>query len=442
MNKATLLKIACIHFAFCAATAIAAPAQVLTTLHSFTGYPREGAGPDSALARGSDGNFYGTTGGGGDNCAPVGCGTIFKMTPGGTETTLYSFCAGYPESCTDGHDPYGTLAQAADGDFYGITSSGGTGADNAGTVFKITPSGTLTTLYSFCTQSNCTDGRYPSAMVQGRDGNFYGTTSSGGSSNCTDGCGTIFKITPSGSLTTLYRFCSQSQGNCPDGYNAWGLMQATDGNFYGATGHGGAGNHCSDLGCGTIFKINPSGAFTTLYSFCIQTGCPDGESPNGELLQADDGNFYGTTADGGANDVGDCAEFGCGTVFKITPSGTLTTLYSFCSENNCADGWTPTAGLVQATDGNFYGTTYAGGISAYCNGCGTLFKITPSGTLTTLYNFCSRSGCTDGQQPDAGLLLAPGGNFYGSTIDGGTSNDGTVFRFTVLRECSVCANVE
>ncbi len=443
MNKATLLKIACILFAFCATTAIVSPAQTLTTLHSFAGY--DGAGMDSAVTRGSDGNFYGTTSGGGAYC-PHGCGTVFEMTPGGNLTTLYSFCPDYPYSCADGLDPYGALVQGPDGNFYGTTSSGGTGADNAGTVFKITTSGALTTLYSFCSQPNCIDGRYAGPVVQGADGNFYGTTSSGGFANCTDGCGTIFKITPSGTLTTLYRFCAQS--NCPDGYNPWGLMQARDGNFYGVTGHGGAsGNSCAEFGCGTIFKITPSGTLTTLYSFCPNGGCrleaPDGQAPNGQLLQANDGNFYGTTAEGGANQFHDCAEFGCGTVFEITPSGTLTTLYSFCSENNCADGWSPTAALAQATDGNFYGTTYAGGTSTYCDfGCGSIFKITPSGILTTLYSFCSRSGCSDGQQPDAVLVPAPNGNFYGSTGGGGTSNDGTVFRFTLPRTCAACPNVE
>ncbi len=408
---------------------------MLTTLHSFTGYPFDGAGLDSAVARGSDGNYYGTTGAGGDNCSPSGCGTVFKITPDGTEATLYSFCS--QPNCTDGVDPYGALVQAPDGNFYGTTSSGGSGADDAGTVFKITSSGTLTTLYSFCSQNNCVDGRYPNGVVLATDGNFYGTTSTGGANpGCIgDGCGTIFKITPSGTLTTLYSFCSQNN-NCPDGYNPWGLIQAADGNFYGATGHGGAsGNNCDGLGCGTIFKITPSGTLTTLYNFCTQTGCPDGEFPNGELVQARDGNFYGTTPQGGAN----CPDNGtCGTVFKITPSGNLTTLYSFCSLSRCADGAYPTAPPVQATDGNFYGTTYGGGADL----SGTVFKITPNGALTTLYSFCPARGCADGLFPDAALVQAPDGNFYGATDEGGTSNYGTVFRFTLLRACTVCPNVE
>jgi len=433
VNKPKSSKLFCILLAFCATTAIASPAQILTTLHSFTGYPFDGAGLDSAVARGSDGNYYGTTGAGGDNCYPSGCGTVFKITPGGTETTLYSFCSQY--NCVDGIDPYGALVQAPDGNFYGTTSSGGSGADDAGTVFKITPTGTLTTLYSFCSQPNCADGRYPGGVVMATDGNFYGVTGGGGSSSCTDdGCGTIFKITPSGTLTTIYTFCSQ--GNCPNGYGPDGLIQATDGNFYGATGYGGAsGNNCDGFGCGTIFKFTPSGTLTTLYSFCTQTGCPDGQFPNGHLVQGSDGNFYGTTSAGG---IDSCFPNGCGTIFKITPTGTLNTLYSFCSQPNCADGRNPMAPPVQGADGNFYGTTYTGG----ANYSGTIYKITPSGALTTLYSFCHTSGCPDGLFPASGLVPAPGGTFYGTTDEGGTSNDGTVFRLTLLRACSHCPNIE
>jgi uncharacterized repeat protein (TIGR03803 family) len=442
-NRITLLEIACILFAFCVSTAIASPAQMLTALHSFTGYPSDGAGLDSALSRGSDGNYYGTTSAGGDNCSPYGCGTVFKITPDGTETIIYSFCSQL--NCADGEGPYGALVQAPDGNFYGTTNSG---ADGGGTFFKITPSGTLTTLYSFCSQHNCADGRSPNGVVLATDGNFYGVTSGGGSNNnCTLGCGTIFKITPGGTLTTLYVFCSENN-NCPDGYNAWGLIQGRDGNFYGATGHGGAsGNDCGGLGCGTIFKMTPGGTLTTLYSFCPLGNCrleaPDGQIPNGKLLQANDGNFYGTTTEGGANQVGFCAEFGCGTIFKITPNGDLTTLYSFCSQNNCVDGWNPSAAPVQAADGNLYGVTYAGGTSRYCDyGCGTIFKITPSGTLTTLYSFCSSNGCPDGLLPNAALVPAPGGNFYGTTDGDGGSNYGTAFRFTALHTCAVCPSVE
>ena len=200
------------------------------------------------------------------------------------------------------------------------------------------PAQTLVTLYSFCAQQNCADGDYPRAgLVQATDGNFYGTTY-GTRENCQQGCGTVFKLTPQGTLTTLHSF---SGG---DGANPWaGLVQATDGNFYGTTFYGGT------QGFGTVFKITPSGTLTTLHSF----DGSDGAYPEAGLVQATDGNFYGTT--------------GWGTVFKITPSGTLT---PFCS----LDG--PPNQLVQATDGNFYGTTSRSGDDLY----GSVFKITSAGT--------------------------------------------------------------
>jgi uncharacterized repeat protein (TIGR03803 family) len=213
-----------------------------------------------------------------------------------------------------------------------------------------------------------------------------------------------------------------------NGANPYGaLVQATGGNLYGTTEFGGANTICANgLGCGTVFKISPGGGpVKTLYSFCSQTGCTDGKFPQAAVVQAAGGNFYGTTHSGGANNQG--------TVFKITPSGTLTTLYSFCSQTSCTDGKNPQAALVQATDGNFYGTTYLGGANTTdCgDGCGTVFKITPSGTLTTLYSFCSQSGCTDGRYPVAGLVQATNGNLYGTTLDGGANNnEGTVFKIT------------
>jgi uncharacterized repeat protein (TIGR03803 family) len=346
-------------FALCAMTAIALTAQTFTTLYSFDG--TDGQHPDAGLVQATNGDFYGTTANGGTNCAPGGCGTVFK----------------------------------------------------------ITPSGTLTTLYSFCASEGCFDGENPTAgLVQGTDGNFYGTTSAGGESNG----GTVFKMTPSGTLTTLHSFCASPDG-CLDGENPEGLVQGTDGSFYGTTFSRGASNG------GTVFKITPSGTLTTLYSFCSQSGCPDGQYPEAGLVQGTDGNFYGPTAGGGAN-VGTNGAPGAGTVFKITPSGTLTTLYSFCASEVCTDGQYPVAGLVQGTDGNFYGTTAGGGANVginYGTGGGTVFKITPSGTLTTLYSFCSYGGiyCTDGALPDAGLVQATNGDFYGTTANG---NHGVIVR--------------
>ncbi|MGH9453115.1 MAG: choice-of-anchor tandem repeat GloVer-containing protein [Terriglobia bacterium] len=431
----------------CAAAAIALPAQTLTTLHSFSG-PPDGAAPFAGLVQATDGSFYGTTDAGGiyEGCFngySAGCGAAFKITPSGAVSILHSFCAQGGMLCPDGYHPLAPVIQATDGNFYGTTPQGG--AHNAGTVFKITASGTLTTLYAFCSQSQCADGGYDgftgAGLVQGADGNFYGTTPYGG----TNLQGTVFKITPAGALTVLYSFCSGGYG-CPDGYYAiTGLVQGTDGNFYGTTDDG--GNLPPNNG-GTVFKITPSGALTTLYSFCSQggTACADGNDPWAGLVQGTDGNFYGTTTWGGAHDRG--------TVFKITPSGTLTTLYSFCSQGGeaCTDGNYPNSALLQASDGNFYGTTDEGGnnntIICGDGGCGTLFQITPTGTLTTLYSFCSQSNCADGANPfTAALVQATEGNLYGTTADGGTSNTciipygcGTVFKLSLGQAPAVNLN--
>ncbi len=399
-------------FVLCATTAAAGlPAQTLATLYSSTG--TDGALPQVALVQGADGDLYGTTveGGANDTCArPVpGCGTVFKITPSGSLTTLYSFGA---QGGIHGKFPNG-LVRSASGDFYGTTYDGGKAGNtviNRGTVFKITPSGKLTALYSFCAQSGCTDGKSPAAgLVQATDGNLYGTTFFGGFG----GHGTVFKITPSGALTTLYRFCSQG-GICTDGFNPnSALVPAFNGDLYGTTLHGGDnGNY------GTIFKITLGGTLTTLYSFCFSSVCSDGQYPNG-LVQASNGDFYGTTSTAYPLDSG--------TIFKITPSGTLTTLYTFCPQYPCLDGRFPYAQLVQATDGDLYGTTAAGGTMDD----GTVFKITPNGALTTLYSFCAQSGCTDGAGPYGGLVQATNGDFYGTTGGGGTSGFGTVFSLSV-----------
>ncbi|MGA3039240.1 MAG: choice-of-anchor tandem repeat GloVer-containing protein [Bryobacteraceae bacterium] len=388
------------------ATCFSSGLQAFTTLASFNG--TDGANPQAVLVQATNGDLYATTVQGGANGSFDG--TVFKITPSGTLTPLYSFCS--KSGCTDGANPLAGLVQAANGDFYGTTSNVFSGSGSLGTVFKITPGGTLTTLYSFCAQSGCTDGEFPYAgLVQATNGDFYGTTQGGGSNG---NGGTVFRITPGGTLTTLHRFCAKS--GCTDGEVPYaGLVQATDGDLYGTTLEGGSSSNG-----GTVFKITPSGTLTTLYSFCPQSGCMDGEAPYAGLVQAADGDLYGTTSDGGANGNG-------GTIFKITTSGTLTTLYSFCSQSECTDGAVPYAGLVQATDGDLYGTTYAGGTNDY----GTIFRITPNGTLTTLYSFCSKNGCTDGYQPIGGLVQATNGSLYGTTINGALLSGGTVFSLSV-----------
>jgi uncharacterized repeat protein (TIGR03803 family) len=400
----------------CATTAIALRAQTLTTVHIFNN--TDGARPYAALVQGTDGNLYGTTSSGGANmaaCGDIGCGTVFKITPGGTLTALYSFCS--QSNCTDGSTPYAALVQASDGDLYGTTWRGGayTTACNGtgcGTVFKITRSGTLTTLHSFA--GSPTDGGAPTAaLVQDGDGNFYGTTTVGGANNtgpcAPGGCGTVFKITRWGRLTTLHSF------DGTDGMNAQApLVQDGDGNFYGTTLFGGEYmDGCGGVGCGTVFKITPWGELRTLYSFCSQPNCTDGSMPYAALVKDTNGGFYGTTSKGGANYTTppDCAQGGCGTVFKITPWGALTTVYSFCSQTYCTDGAFPYyAALVRASDGDFYGTTAYGGLG---HEAGTVFKITPWGTLTTLFILA----CTDteGCIVDAGLVQDRHGKLYGTT---------------------------
>jgi len=392
------LRVAFIVFSFIALT-ITPQAQTFTTLFSFS-LSSEGVGPAAVLTQGTDGNLHGTTtAGGADNE-----GTIFEITPSGTLTSLYSFCS--DGNCATGETPYATLVQASNGDFYGTTYQGG--AHYYGTVFEISPAGELTTLYSFCSLTNCADGETPYAgLVQSTSGNFYGTTFEGGvSANCSKeypGCGTIFEITPQGSLTTAYTFCSQA--NCADGaFPVAGLIQAANGSFYGATSQGGAN------GRGTIFELTSTGKFTSLYSFCSQTDCADGQGPQASLVQATNGNFYGTTAGGGANCI---SQGGCGTVFEITSAGKLTTLYSFCAQANCADGEDP-VGLVQASNTKLYGTTYG----ADGGSPGTIFSITPAGKFELLYTFCSQFNCTDGEHPDAGLLVDTDGLLYGTTSMG------------------------
>jgi uncharacterized repeat protein (TIGR03803 family) len=358
-----------------------------------------GANPGRPPIQGRDGNLYGTTTNGGAN----GHGVLFKMTPAGALTPLYSFC---PETgCADGSHP-SALALGTDGNFYGGAANGG--AFGYGTIFKVTGEDTLTTLHSF----DGTDGASPfDRMVQVSSGNFYGTTPYGGNlGECGGiGCGTVFEITPSGTLTTLHDFCSLP--DCADGGVLFeSLALDTDGDFYGATWVGGPAN------AGTVFKITPTGTLTTIYSFCVvdYPFCSDGIRPLGPVL-GKDGNFYGTTASGGAN--------GEGSVFKITPSGTLTTIYSFCAQIACMDGSDARSGIILGSDGNFYGTTYYGGV----HNEGTVFKITRAGVLTTLHSFDG----TDGYDPIGVLFQATNGAFYGQTTLGGSGGDGTIFSLAV-----------
>jgi uncharacterized repeat protein (TIGR03803 family) len=386
----------------------------LTTLYAFgtatnaNGQPLDGQNPKAALVQGSDGYLYGTTefGGSFGSVAAAG-GTVFRISTNGAFTSLYLFTGG-----NDGFYPNG-LVQGSDGNFYGTTSGVNYGA-NYGTVFKISTNGELTTLHSFTVGNNGL--LNPSGLVQGSDGYIYGTTGGGANGN-----GTVFRISANGAFASLYSFTGGTNGGWPAG----GLIQGSDGYFYGTTmfDNVGAGNVSS--GNGTVFKISSNGAFTSLCSF---TGINDGGGPNG-LVQGSDGSFYGTTSGGGT--------YGVGTVFRISSIGLLTTLYSFGSLTNAGgealDGAGPCGVLVQGSDGFFYGTTENGGLYDYASqlgsysGDGTVFKISTDGVLTNLHSF---TGTNDGANPVAGLVQGRDGNFYGTTCFGGTNGNGTAFKVT------------
>jgi uncharacterized repeat protein (TIGR03803 family) len=300
------------------------------------------------------------------------------------------------------------VIQSPDGNFYGVTIRGGTSLGQSfgrGTAFKMTPQGAVTTLYNFCSISQCTDGAAPTGLVQAADGNFYGTTNL---DSISSNGGTVFKLTPQGVLTTLHRFCDAFNSPCPDGGlpNST-LIQATDGNLYGSTSLGGVSESSGmcTVGCGTVFKITPEGTFTKLYEFCsVPNGsiCPDGINPTGGLVQGADGNLYGITARGGPHQAG--SQMPGGTVFKIGLDGTFTSLYAFCAVSPCLDGGAPTGGLVLASDGNFYGVATHGGP----NREGTVFKLdAKSGTVTTAAAFGFA-----GLPQTKWISQATDGNFY------------------------------
>jgi uncharacterized repeat protein (TIGR03803 family) len=403
-------RIACGIFLFCAAV-ISAPAQTFTDLFYFPVNP--GIAPSTPLVQGIDGNFYGATKG--ESLTKQGgctnCGSVFKITPAGKLTTLYHFCT--LVNCADGAVPLGRLVEGPDGSFYGTTTEGGDftcGANGCGTIFKITRAGKLTTLHTFTGP----DGSFPQgALVLGPSGVFYGVATGNGA----NGGGTFFKIT-AGTLTTIYNFCAQS--GCIDGGGPTGVIQATDGFFYGTTGSGGDVN-CFLHSCGTVFRLTPFGTLTTLHAF---TGLADGAFPQGGLVQGADGELYGMTVGGGvANGATP------GVIFKITPGGALTTLYTFCSQSGCSDGSGSNQPLIQATDGNFYGVTCGCGNGG--DGNGNIFRMTPSGTFTVMHALSAN----DGADPRA-LLQATSGVLYGTTLGGATSNVpmpflGTVFSLDV-----------
>jgi uncharacterized repeat protein (TIGR03803 family) len=413
------------------------PVVTEQTIYKFC--PQAGCADGSNPYRGSlfmdgVGNLYGTTSAGGANSA----GTVFKLAPndtGWTETVLYSFCPQGVDACFDGAFPYSsTLLMDGAGNLYGTTSGGGDHA--AGTVFKLTPSGsgwTESVLYSFCSYSSCTDGSVPYAgLIMDGAGNLYGTASQGGNKND----GVVYRLAPNGTGWTqsvLYSFCSQI--NCADGATVYsGLILDQMGNLYGTTTYGGAHDR------GTVYKIAPTitgWAESVLYSFCSQPNCSDGQYPYSALILDGAGNLYGTTL---------YSDYG-GAAFQLSQNITgwtervLQTFAMNCSLFSCTDGAAPTAGLIMDPAGALYGTTLGGG----GNNSGTVFKLVPTSsgvTETVLYSFCAHAAnCVDGANPYAGLIMDQAGNLYGTTYYGGNSNCGpsnnpnycgTVFRLSGL----------
>ena len=393
-------KRACAFALFCAVMAMAAHAQTFTPLVNFEVSNGDGPAP---LVQGLDGKLYGVTWSGGS----FGQGTVFRVTTQGSLKTIYSFCTVY-YFCTDGANPTGSLTVGTNGVLYGATELGGNsncgyGGTGCGEIFRVTAPGSLQNLHGF----DISDGDSPSSVVMGSDGNFYGTTPTGGAYNQ----GTVFRITPSGQLTTIYNFCPKGNYNCGDGANPNALILGLDGALYGTTNLGGRGTCGNGYPCGTIFRITLTGKLTTLYAF--PPGGLQGWSPFGSLIQTPDGSLYGSNFEGGIY-----GPYGGGTIFKLAPNGQFMTIYNFCSQLNCTDG-SAGANFVLGTDGNFYGTTPEGGdlkCGAYglYFGCGTIFSMTPSGTITTLHTFEG----ADGDNPE-GLIQATDGNFYGVNLIGG-----------------------
>jgi len=391
----------------------------LVSLWSFDG-PDDGAQPHGGLIQAANGFLYGTTSAGGAH----DYGTVFQISTNGILTNLYSFGTvvdsfGLP---LDGSYPYGSLVQGADGSLYGTTFSGG--VNDLGTVFAITTNGTLTTLYSFGTITDTygdpLDGSNPyCSLVQGADGSLYGTAESGGANGyLTDfGFGTIFQITTNGALTTLYSFgtLADAAGNPLDGSHPYSaLTQGPGGVLFGTTDLGGQNAE------GTAFSITTNGLFNVLHSF---TGSTEGANPYAGLVLGSDGNLYGAAAAGTTN--------GDGALFQLRTNGTPTGLHSFTF---LGDGGDPRGGLIQGRDGNYWGMTSGGGFP----GGGTIFRITPSGSFSNLYSFV---GGADGATPYDALLQGRGNYYYGTASAGGAYGLGTVFRLYAIPPAPVFQKV-
>ncbi|HEX9046829.1 MAG TPA: choice-of-anchor tandem repeat GloVer-containing protein [Verrucomicrobiae bacterium] len=383
-----------------------------------------------AMVQAGDGNLYGTMEGGGINplFGWVGYGVIFQITPAGGFNIAHFFGSVTNSSGTpqDGYWPLGNLAKGADGNVYGTAEYGG-GIDNGyGTVFRLATNGTFSVLHAFANDGyldpNLNQYLYPfgtlpyAGVIQGSDGNFYGTTFTSSTNNQ----GAVFVMAPNGLMNVLHSFSRPTSGINYDGYNPSAeLVEGDDGNFYGTTEYGGI------YGYGTVYQITPTGSFNVLYSFNIGT---NGANPLAGLCKGRDGSFYGTTKSSVPS------YYNNGTVFRITTNGNFTTLHAF--SGNVDDGAYPYGGVIQGKDGNLYGTTQAGGANSYY---GTIFQMTTNGAVTLLHSFSTPANGTnaDGCYPMATLVQADDGRFYGTTQAGGTSSYGTVFRLTITPDAPV-----
>jgi uncharacterized repeat protein (TIGR03803 family) len=361
-----------------------ASAQTFTLLYQFKSGPG-GINPYAGVVRDAKGNLFGTT----YNDGAFASGTVFRINALGKEKVLHSFS----QTDGDGAFPwYGTLARDSSGSLYGTTITGGLkGQLCCGAVFKVTASGEETVLYSFTGFGG--DGFPQYGVVRDPSGNLYGTTQNGGPDNA----GTVFKIDPTGTKTVLYSFTGLSDG----GYPMAGVVLDAKGNLYGTTSYGGPDT------AGAVFKVDPTGKETNLYRF---TGLNDGSLPYAGVIRDSHGNLYGTTYLGGTD--------GSGTVFKVDPQGRETVLHNFAGGN---DGLLPVgASLVRDSAGNLYGTTPQGGSTDF----GVVFKIDAKGNETILHTF---SG-SDGKIPYGTLILDKAGYLYGTTYQGGAYGGGVLFK--------------
>jgi uncharacterized repeat protein (TIGR03803 family) len=363
-------------------------------LYNFCTQPdcADGGDPEAELSVDNSGNLYGTTFSGGLN----GGGVVFKLAPDGAETVLHAFQGG-----VDGSSSLAGVVADKAGNLYGTTWD--SGANLCGTIFRIAPDGSESVLYSF---KGGNDGCSSSGTLLLDDkGDLFGTTQGGGRG----GLGTVFELKPSGKERVLHSFGGGSDGSVPNS----GLIRDKQGDLFGVTLSGG-GTGCNGQGCGTVFALTAKGGETVIYAF---KGGDDGAEPRGTLLLDKAGNLYGTTSFG--------AKTSGGTVFKIAPNGTETLLYIFCSLSGCVDGAGPVGGVISDGVGNLYGTASDGGANCAPDGCGAVFKLSPNGTETVLYSF---AGGNDGEFPDAGLTKGANGTLYGTTIYGGTGAGGVAFK--------------